>query len=209
MPHPIKIPAPVKKGVPILANDWNTILALFQCLDISGGPGIQVSKTTRGITISFTGSIPKFQGGGGGGSVAVRPFDVSFSPNDDTHFNASIQPGTINGLIATGYGTDVSVLSSGTLYYLVITVTSTDGHVTGAALTFETTAPGAIPIQEGLPPTSFAYALGMVQDSIWYRTIGAGSLTAVGQEMFRTSKTSPDPGTLPYDIHYTWVVIQA
>lgn len=146
-------------------------------------------------------------GGGGGGTTGPFPFDVSFTGGPDPKI-AAVRIGTINGLIPTNFSDTYSLAASG-VYYLVLTVTATDGQIASATLSMPSSPPAGIPTVQGQPPTSFEYLLGVVVDLVWYRTIGNGSLAAASSEVFRVSKTSPAPGTLPYDIYYTWVITAA
>lgn len=142
--------------------------------------------------------------GGGSTPATTYPFDVSFGTSGDPR-DTFVQPGTINGLLPSNYDDVFSLAASG-VYYLTLTVTASDGEVASAVLSMEAAPPAGVPTIQGQPPTSFAYLLGVIVDLVWYRTIGLGSLAAAGAEVFRVSKTSPAPGTLPYDIYYTWNV---
>lgn len=142
--------------------------------------------------------------GGGGTPPTELPFDVSFDTAGDPR-DTFVRPGTINGVLPTNFDDTFSLAASG-VYYLVLNVTASDGEIASATLSFDGSPPAGIPTLQGQPPTAFAYLLGVVVDLVWYRTIGNGSLAAAGSEVFRVSKTSPSPGTLPYDIYYTWVI---
>lgn len=139
--------------------------------------------------------------GGGGGMTQVFPFDVISAGTA----GYAVQPGTINGLLPSNY-TITQMLGPTNTYYLTLSVTASSGQITGATLSFAASAPAAVPVNMGQPPTSFDYLLGVVIDQVWFRTIGPGSLSAGGNEVFRTDKSSPAPGTLPYDIWYTWLI---
>ncbi len=140
--------------------------------------------------------------GGGGAPATAYPFDVTFDTSGDPR-DTFVRPGTINGVLPSNYD-DVFSLAAVGVHYLVLTVTASDGEIASAVLSFDGSPPAGIPTIQGQPPTSFAYLLGVVVDLTWYRTIGPGSLAAAGLEVFRVSKTAPAPGTLPYDIWYTW-----
>ncbi len=146
--------------------------------------------------------------GGGGSSTTLYPFDVTLEDGSPGTKDATIRPGTINSLLPSGLDTPTT-LTIATVYYLILSVTTTDGAITAASIAFNTTPPDALPVQEGFPPASFDYLIGTVIEGVWYRTIGNGSLVATGSEVFRISKTSPAPGTLPYDIYYTWLLSAA
>lgn len=172
--------------------------------DINPMPSMPAEQYERSIDPPFDTPAPA---GGGSAPAVIYPFDITFSAgSDSSHAKATIQPGTLNGLIPSNYTTTYD-LDITTTYYLVLSVTATDGAITGCSLSMPTTAPSPIPVLMGAPPTSFDYLLGVVISKAWFRVIGNGSLTANGQEVFRVSKTSPAPGTLPYDIYYTWSLV--
>lgn len=149
-------------------------------------------------------------GGGGGGSTGPYPFDVSFSAGSDaSHNTATVRPGTLNGLVPSNILTTADLSLSGS-YYLVLSGVAADGEITSCSLSFPTSAPSPMPVTVGQPPTAFDYVLGMILGNgtalEWFRTIGNGSLQAAGNEVFRVPKASPSPGTLPYDLYWTWVL---
>lgn len=150
--------------------------------------------------IGWPGTTPP-SGGGTPGPAATYPFDVTLTGSGT--LTASVKAGTINGLIPSNF---LSTFSIGALAtgYLVLSVTTSGGQVTGALLSLPSTPPVGIPVNMGQPPTTFDYLLGAVVNGVWFRVIGLGSLAAASVEAFRVSKVAPAPGTLPYDIYYTW-----
>jgi len=152
---------------------------------------------------------PSVAGGGGGGGPF--PFDVSFTAGSDaSHRTATVRPGTLNGLIPDNILTTEDVDINNT-YYLILEATAMDGQIASAHLRFDSSAPTTgIPTTMGEPPIAFEFCIGIIVGdgamSTWYRTIGNGSLFAEGSEVFRVSKVAPSPGTLPYDIWYTWFI---
>ena len=153
---------------------------------------------------------PGASAGGGGGSSGPYPFDVSFTAgSDSSHKTATVRPGTLNGLVPTNILTtaDLDVTLD---YYLILSGVAADGEISSCSLSFSTSAPSPMPVTVGEPPTSFDYVLGMILGDgsacTWYRTIGNGSLQAIGSEVFRVPKASPSPGTLPYDLYWTWLL---
>jgi hypothetical protein len=170
-------------------------------------PPIEVFQLTDPVAPGFAQELDAIKSpppGGGSTPAATYPFDVSFSGSANPR-DTLVQPGTINGVLPTNYDTVFSLAAVG-VYYLVLTVTALDGEIASAVLSMDASPPAGVPTILGQPPTSFAYLLGVIVDLVWYRTIGPGSLAAAGAEVFRVSKTSPSPGTLPYDIYYTWNV---
>jgi hypothetical protein len=151
-------------------------------------------------TIKSPDSAPSAGGDGG----TPPPFDVTFDTSGDPR-DTFVRPGTINGVLPSNYDDVFSLAASG-VYYLVLNVTASDGEIASATLSFDSSPPAGVPTLQGQPPTAFAYLLGVVVDLVWFRVIGPGSLAAAGTEVFRVSKSAPSPGTLPYDIYYTWTI---
>lgn len=141
----------------------------------------------------------------GGGGSDLQPFDVVLS-GSGASMSAVVRPGTLNGILPTNYDTIFTPLDDSLVYFVTLSATATDGEIGTCTLSFPTTAPAGIPTNLGQPPTAFDYLLGVVSLGVWFRAIGPGSLTAVGQEMFRIDKVSPAPGTLPYEIYYSWAM---
>lgn len=141
------------------------------------------------------------------GTDAPIPFDVTFvSVGELGDLTASVVPGTVNNILGTNWATPFTISSTGT-YYLVTAVVTADAQVTSHTLAMDGSAPSTFPVNMGLPPTSFDVLIGIVIDGTWYRTIGPGSISAQSLEAYRTSKAAPAPGTLPYDIWYTWAAV--
>lgn len=182
-------------------------------------PAQRVELTFAPFSERFDRSIDTIQsppaggGGGGGGSSGPYPFDVEFTAGSDgSHKTATTRPGTINGIIPSNILTtaDLSVSSA---YYLVLNATVADGEITACTISFDSSPPSSMPVTLGEPPTSFSYVLGMIIGDgslcVWFRTIGSGSLTSTGSEVYRVPKAFPSPGTIPYDIYWTWVLTNA
>ena len=158
---------------------------------------------------SIDGGNPLTPSGGGGGGASPLPFDAIIGAgSDSSHVGVTVYPGTVNNLLPSNY-TISADLSNTLTYYLTATVSATSGQVTGSVLSFDSSAPDAIPVNIGAPPASVVILLGMIVNGKWFRTIGSGSVTMRSVEVYRTSKTSPSPGTLPWDIYYTWAVLNA
>lgn len=147
---------------------------------------------------------------GGGGTAAAAgpgPFDLSFSAGSEAGLLAvAAIPGTINSIIPSNIFSLGEINDTGT-YYFVISATVSNGQVASATLALDGSAPAGIGSAQGAPPTAFDYLIGVVVDGTWYRSAPAGSLAATPLEVFRVEKETLVPGTLPYDIWYSWSVV--
>lgn len=143
-------------------------------------------------------------GGTGTPSTGLGPFDLEFSPGgspgDLTPF---MRPGTVNSVIPSNYLSLPDISDTGA-YYFVLSVTTLDGQIATASVALNGSPPAGIPVAMGVPPTAFDYLIGAVVDGVWFRAAPTGSLDAIPFETFRTGIINPTPGTLPYDIWYSW-----
>lgn len=203
MAHFPRFPDPTKPVSPELIRQ---LMEYVRSLTMKGSQGIKVRRTSAGTTLKVDEVIARKQQESDGTAAAILPFDVTlvdFVPG--TSKTASVSPGSINNIIPSNYLTTYTLLNV-TQYFLVLSVTVSSNAVASCTLSCGASAPTGIPVALGAPPTSFEVLLGVVIDGVWYRTIGDGSLTATSMEAFRVSKSSPAPGTLPYDLYYTWQV---
>lgn len=144
--------------------------------------------------------------GGGGGGASLGPFDLTFTagtlPGD---IKPTMFPGSINSVIPSDYLSLPDIAETGEFYF-VLSVTVTDGQIATASVDLVGSPPAGIPVTLGAPPTSFDYLLGVVIDGVWFRSTGVGSKAAAPFETFRVGVVNPPPGTLPYEIYYSWSV---
>lgn len=159
--------------------------------------------------IESTGALSGAPGGGGGTTVnnllPLVPFEVTLADIGGGDLEAVVNPGTVNNILATNWLTPFTISAAGT-HYLVADVVTADAEVTSHTLAMDASAPPGIPPTMGLPPTSFSVLIGVIIAGVWHRTLGPGSITATPVEAYRTTKVSPAPGTLPYDVWYSWAV---
>lgn len=142
---------------------------------------------------------------GSGGSESC-PFDLTIGGTDGTELK--VKPGTINSLLPSNVSSTFTLPANTSSYtrYLVLTASCSDGQVTSATLSVDSSAPSPPGVAMGLPPTSFKVLLGLIDTGKAYRTIACGSVSAKPVEAYRTDKASPVFGLSPYDIYYTWQI---
>lgn len=144
--------------------------------------------------------------GGGTPSATEGPFDLTFTPGvAPGDLTPAMVPGQINSVIPSNYLSLPDIADTGTFYF-VLSVTTVDGQIATASVDLVGSPPSGIPVTLGVPPTAFDVLLGVVQDGVWFRTTGVGNKTATPFETYRVGIINPAPGTLPYDIYYSWSV---
>ncbi len=145
--------------------------------------------------------------GAGTPTSTLGPFDLTFTPGGSPgDLTPSMRPGTINSVIPSNYLSIPDIADTGTFYF-VLSVTTLNGQIATASVALNGSPPAGIPVTAGTPPTSFDYLIGVVQDGVWFRSAAAGSFIATPVDAFHAAIVSPAPGTLPYDIYYTWSVV--
>jgi hypothetical protein len=162
----------------------------------------RVHRSTGGVTYQPTAKSAK-PSRGGGAATERYPFDITLTDAGGGNSTATIWPGTINQLLPSNYLTGVTVSNTGT-HFLVLDCTASDGEITAAPLAIESAAPPAITPTQGTPPVAFQVLVGIIIDGVAYKVWGNGSVTASAAESYRVDKGSPVPGSLPYDVFYTW-----
>lgn len=144
--------------------------------------------------------------GAGTPTSSIGPFDLTFTPGvNPGDLTPSMRPGTINSVIPSNYLSIPDFSDTGTFYF-ILSVTALNGQVVSCTVALAGSPPAGIPVTPGTPPTSFDFLIGVVQDGVWFRSAPAGSFAAVPLDAFHAAIVSPAPGTLPYDIYYTWSV---
>ncbi len=169
-------------------------------------PKLFIPGRTPGISLELDAIKSPPPGGAGTPTSSLGPFDLEFSaggsPGDLT---PTMIPGAINGVAPSNF-IGIPDISDTGVYYFVLSATALDGQIVSCTVALVGSPPAGIPVTLGTPPTAFDFLLGVVVDGVWFRTASTGSLTATPIETFRAGITSPPPGTLPYEIYYSWSV---
>lgn len=125
----MNLPNDVTPGQPISAKDFNALLRYVRSLELRGGPGVLVQRSTVGTTISA--SIPPQ----GAPPVSfVHPFKVS-DASAGVVAKVNVRSGSANDTIPTGVTpTEHTLTSAGTWrIYLDVTL-SAAGSITAATI---------------------------------------------------------------------------
>lgn len=177
----------------------DVIRQLWAGENLRSGGNVMVVPSGNGPTINV------LAGGDGGSSGSVSTSSTAFDVKVEVvaeGYKLTVMPGTINGLLPTNYFIEyVTAVDC----FLLLSMTTLNGEVASATLSFGTEVAPVITSQASMPPPEFSYTLGMLVAGKWYKTVG-GSLTAVPIEVFRVAKTEYTPGSLPYEPYYSWSI---
>lgn len=125
----MNLPNDVSPGQPVSAAAWNALLRYVRSLEVRGGPGVRVQRSTVGTTVSA--SIPPQ---GSAPVTFVHPFQVS-DASAGVAAKVVVRSGSANDVIPTGVSpTEHTLTSAGTWrVYLDVTLNAA-GAITAAAI---------------------------------------------------------------------------
>lgn len=166
--------------------------------NIKSGLGLRSTSVADGVILSARPSR------GSSVSTPSNAFDVEVVASGEG-YRLSVLPGLINGILPSNYDITHTTSDATTSVFLLLTGTVANGGIVSATLSFGTTVASQVTPNAGMPPSSFAWTLGMLVAGKWYKLV-AGSLSVTPKEVFRTAKTQYLPGELPYEPWYTWSV---
>lgn len=148
----MKLPGEVAPGEAISAKAFNELVRYVRSLQLRGGPGARVSRSSGGTTILAT---AQSSAGPGRTSSLVHPFKITDTSAAGAA-NCQVRFGTVNDVTPTGIATDLSLTSAAVWrVYLDATLDAT-GSVTAAVVT------KAIGAQPGDSNTHAFTTLGLV-----------------------------------------------
>lgn len=190
-----------------LAGKLNRLREAVEQLRLQNGPGYTVNRTRGGTTLQLL-----TRPGSASGPATVCPFEISKAVTS-SGYTITIQPGTINGLLATNY---IACLTHNTTpltgttaanRYVTLDVDTDGKQVTSFDLGITSTTPTAPTPTTPLAPTSFVYPLAVVVTSgAVYRLNPCTQLNAFVYESVRVAKTLQSAADNAYDVYYHWVV---
>ena len=191
----------------LTAERLNKMVAAIRSMEIQPGGNVRVSRTPSG-TILRADAAPS----AGGAAAEVCPFRVGTAATAGG-FLVTVQPGTLNGLLATNYAACLSAQTtplSGTTAsncFVVLDVDTDGKQVTSFDLKASGSVPAAPTPTTPLAPTTFEYPLAVVVTSGAVYTLNPCSqLNAYVYESVRVAKTLQSAADNAFDIYYHWVV---
>jgi len=112
--------------------------------------------------------------------------------------------GTLNNIPATNWNSEFTLsMAEGSYYFVVLTVTTSSGQVTGLTLSVDATAPATDDIAKSTPPVTHKIVLGAIGRTE-AKMIETTNLNATASVVFLESKAAPAVGAEPYDRWWRW-----
>ena len=111
----------------------------------------------------------------------------------------------MNDVAATNWNDAFTLPSDDTIKFVVLTVTSASGKVTGVTISVDASPPAEDDIAKDTPPVSFKILLGAIGKTS-AQMIVTDNLTMLATEVFRESKAAPATGAEPFSRWWRWSV---
>ena len=161
-----------------------------------------------GINHFFGGTVitppRKAKRGGSSTYVPWRPSFFTEGTPEAPVYKCRFNLGTVNNVPAGNWNDKFTLPSDDSLKFVVITVTTESGKVTGVTISLDTAAPTEDSIAKDTPPVEFKVVLGAVGKQTG-KMIVTVNLDMIAQEVFRETKTAPAVGGEPYSRWWRWV----
>lgn len=187
----------------------------FRDMNVPGDPRLLSAIERRtpgvaggGINHFFGGTVitPPRKAKRGAAASAYIPWKPSFFTEGTPEapvYKCRFNLGTVNNVPAGNWNDPFTLPSDDSLKFVVITVTTESGKVTGVTISLDTAAPTEDSIAKDTPPVEFKIVLGAVGKQTG-KMIVTVNLDMVAQEIFRETKTAPAVGGEPYSRWWRW-----
>ena len=111
---------------------------------------------------------------------------------------ATVQPGTVNGIIPSNLFDSFAIDLTST-WYLVVTCSASDGVVTSAVLSASTTPPTPQSASASLPPATFVIPFGIIIAGTAYCLLTANWISATPSALYTVTHEDGSIST-----YYAW-----
>jgi len=160
-----------------------------------GGVGIRMRRARRSGVVSK-------------GCIPWTPRYVNEGTVDDPDWKIYLDIGTINGVLNDDWNQPLSLAAYDNLYYIVATVSFTDGEVSQIDYSLESVIPAAgdlDPMSKSVLPSTLEIILGTVKEGVacmaWNQNLSVESFDALHEP-----KSTVTLGELPYHIWWKYIV---
>lgn len=190
------------KGTPTPAK-WAALGEYLRSSGTTGGPGLRVRRVGNKTVI--TTRRRTFAAGGEAGTLNPwQPIFFTTGTGEALVYKCRINLGTLNNVPATNWNAEFTLgMAADVYHFVVLTITSASGQVTGLTLSIDSTPPETDNIAKGTPPVSHKIVLGAIGRTE-AKMIETTNLNAVASVVFLESKSAPAVGAEPYDRWWRW-----
>lgn len=134
----------------------------------------------------------------------VTPWEPSFFM-DGADYKCRFNLGTCNNVVASNWNDAFTLPSDDSSKFVVLTVTTASGKVTGISLSVDASAPAEDVIAEDTPPITHKIVLGAIGKTSAQMIIDF-NIVILAEEVFRSSAAAPAAGAEPFNRWWRWSV---
>lgn len=205
----ISLPPKVSPGEPVKADHHNSLIdalksliVLSHAFRVRSSSEIGVRSEEVGGTLLYLKRVSH-----GGGSSTIDPWQPEFfnTGEDPVVYKCRFNLGTVNNVAAGNWNDEFTLPSDDTIKFVVITITTGSGQVTGVSISIDTAPPTADVIAKDTPPVTHKIVLGAIGKSS-AKMIVRTNLVILGTEVFRETRTAPATGQEPFSRWWRWSV---
>lgn len=149
-------------------------------------------------------------GGSGGGGGEYVPWAANFTTEGTVEipvYKVRFNLGTLNNVAAANWDEVHTLADDDTVRFVVLTITSASGKVTGLTIGIQSTIIGEDEMSKDTPPTTHKILLGAISKTSAVM-IEDTNLNAVAVEVFRESKAITGEGEEPFSRWWRWAHTQ-
>lgn len=198
--------------LPVLPRNIGGLLGYAKELDrylratnITGIVGGRIQQNPNGTTL-IPGATPATLAAGVAAEyVPWKPQFFTTGAAPSLVYKCTFNLGTVNQVAATNWDAEFTLPTDDTIKFVVLTIATASGQVTGVTISVDTAAPSEDTIAKDTPPVSFQVVLGAIGKTS-AKMIVTTNLQFVAAEVFRESAAAPATGAEPFSRWWRWEV---
>ena len=200
---------------PVTPRAWNSMVDYLEGLEKRVAALVPNDSADIGYRTTTSGGFTawiKRRKSSGGVATETAPWEPTFfteGSGESLTYKCRFNFGTFNQVPA-GNWNDAFTLpdDEGVFKYVILTVATASGKVTGITLSVDSSAPTSDQIAKNTPPVSFKVVLGAIGRAD-AKMIVTSNLQSTAAEVFRESVPAPDTGAEPFARWWRWNVSNA
>ena len=202
MNHFPKFEPNIPSSVQLTSVRLNAVSLGQKSNQIQPGVGYRVTQTPGGTTVS------PIKRRSSGGTTTLNPWQPVFfqtGTGPATVYKCRFNLGTVNQVVAGNWNDAFTLPSDDTIKFIVLTITTASGDVTGVSISVDTAPPTSDVIAKDTPPVSFKIVLGAIGKTT-AKMIVTTNIQVLASEVFRESVAAPATGAEPFSRWWRWEV---
>lgn len=180
---------------------WAALGEYLQTAGISSGPGLRVRRVGNRTIIT---TRRRALGAVGGSSLNPwEPIFFTTGSGETIVYKCRINLGTVNNVAASNWNAEHTLPSDDTIKFVVLTITTASGKVTGVSISIDAAPPTEDVIAKDTPPVTHKIVLGAIGKQS-AQMIVTTNLNLIAVEVFRETVAAPATGAEPFSRWWRW-----